>query len=395
MNEECFDALVASVYRAAAGRAPWREPLDAFASALDVPRAILTGLMPDTLRPSFRDEGGRCDAKSICDAVRSDHADDPVLARLLLAPTGRWLLEDEAGVAGDPPRRTRALAPDGLGFAGGVRLEGGGRLAVVLSLARGRRRQPLGESHREVLERIAFHFDAALAIEAARSSAGFDEAPGLDSMASDRHPLWLVDTHRRVHLRNAAAEALRERADRLVEIDGRLHCVDPREDTELTCALVRLELGRRRAPAEAAPRRAVLRVGGMEPGAHAVLLTDRPRRDEHSPALAVVRCYPLQRDAEPDPALVAEAFGLTPAEAQVAAQLARGLSPMEIAAARRVSMQTIRAQIRAVFEKTGINRQSDLVRLLVEMPGPNRAATEAPGDETPGSGDGVLDAPDR
>src|SRR5690606_11782337 len=212
-NEECFDALVASVYRAAAGRAPWREPLDAFASALDVPRAILTGLMPDTLRPSFRDEGGRCDAKSICDAVRSDHAGDPVLARLLLAPTGRWLLEDEAGVAGDPPRRTRALAPDGLGFAGGVRLEGGGRLAGVLAVAGVRRRPPPGEADREVRQRIGFPGGVGVAIEGGRSSAGFDEAPGLDSMARDRDPLWLVDTHGRVHLRNAGAEALRERAD--------------------------------------------------------------------------------------------------------------------------------------------------------------------------------------
>src|SRR5690606_26988543 len=267
----------------------------------------------------------------------------------------------------------------------------------VLALTRGRRRPSFDAGRRESLARLAFHFQAALAIEARRSSPPLDEAPGLDGMARDRHPLWLVDGHRRIHLRNAAAEMLRDRADRVVETEARLHCVDPLEDTELACALARLELGRRRTAGESAPRRAVIRIGGTGPGAHAVLLTERSRPDERAPPLAVIRCYPLQHDAEPDPALVAEAFELTPAEVWVVAQLARGLSAMEIAALRGVSMQTIRAQIRAVFEKTGINRQSDLVRLLVEMPNADRIAASSgprPTDEDPATGGRIHDIDD-
>lgn len=397
MEVERFDALVASIYQAASGRRPWRHPLDALAEAFDSPRAILTGIQCTTLRPVFRDEGGQCDARTLCDAVRSDHAEDPVLARLLQAPPGQWLFEE----GGPPPdvvaRATLPLAPVGLGFAAGVRL-GGGSLAMVLALTRGRRRAVLDPGRRETLARLGFHFGAALEIEARRSPPPIGDAPGLDGMASNRHPLWLVDAHRRVHLRNAAAESLRDRGGRIVELDGRLHCADPQEDAELACALLRLELGHGRTTAEPAPRRTVLRVGGSGPGAHAVLLTERSSGDEPAPPLAVVRCYPLQHDAEPDPTLVAEAFELTPAEARVAAQLARGLSAVEIAAGRGVSMQTVRAQIRAVFEKTGINRQSDLVRLLVEMPNVDRIAepaSPAGKEEDPPGGDGVLGAPRR
>ncbi len=383
MDEQRFDTLVASIYQAAAGRTPWREPLDALAEAFDSPRCILTGVMPATLRPAFRDEGGRGDAEAICEALRTAHGDDPILARLVQGASGQWLHEAEVAAADVAPRAAGVLAPAGLGFAAGVRLDGG-TLAVVLALTRGRRRLVLDAGQRESLARIAFHVEAALAIEARRSPSPIDEAPGFEAVASNRHPLWIVDGHRRVHWRNAAAEALRERADRLVEIDGRLHCADPQEDVELACALVRLGLGRSPTPADHVPRRAVMRAGGIDPGAHAILLTERSRADEDAPALAMVRCHPLQHDAEPDPALVAEAFELTPAEARVAAQLARGLSAVEIAAGRGVSTQTIRAQIRAVFEKTGINRQSDLIRLLVEMPDADGGDAQSParhGDE--------------
>ena len=99
MEVERFDALVALIYQAASGRRPWRHPLDALAEAFDSPRAILTGIQCTTLRPVFRDEGGQCDARTLCDAVRSDHAEDPVLARLLQAPPGQWLFEE----GGPPP----------------------------------------------------------------------------------------------------------------------------------------------------------------------------------------------------------------------------------------------------------------------------------------------------
>lgn len=377
MEEQRFDALVAAIYQAAAGRVPWRAPLDALAEAFDSPRCILTGIAPATLRPSFRDEGGRVDPDAICEALRAAHADDPILARLLPGQPGRWLYE---GDTPDPDRQRRAsvLAPAGLNFAAGVRLDTD-PLAVVLALTRGRRRQSFDVRQRTDLVRLAFHFGAGLAIEAGRSPQPADEAPGFEALASNRHPLWLIDGHRRVHLRNAAADAMREHAGRLVESDGHLHCTDPTEDAELACALVRLELGRSATAADQMPRWAVVRVGGVDPSAQAVLFTEQPRREAGpGPALAMVRCYPLQHSAEPDSTLVAEAFELTPAEAKVAAQLARGLSAVEIATGRGVSTQTIRAQIRAVFEKTGINRQSDLIRLLVEMPDADPGTDDRP-----------------
>jgi DNA-binding CsgD family transcriptional regulator len=54
---------------------------------------------------------------------------------------------------------------------------------------------------------------------------------------------------------------------------------------------------------------------------------------------------------------------LTQAEETIIALLGTGLTAKEIAHARGVKLSTVRAQIRSIFEKTGIRRQADLVRL--------------------------------
>jgi DNA-binding CsgD family transcriptional regulator len=57
-------------------------------------------------------------------------------------------------------------------------------------------------------------------------------------------------------------------------------------------------------------------------------------------------------------------FGLTVAEARVASEIANGNRLQDIAAARNLSISTLRTQLRAVFAKTETSRQSELVKLL-------------------------------
>jgi len=64
---------------------------------------------------------------------------------------------------------------------------------------------------------------------------------------------------------------------------------------------------------------------------------------------------------------IRESFGLTPAETRLAARLKDGLTLKESAEDLNVSLNTVRNQLRAVFEKMGLNRQSDLVRALAQL----------------------------
>jgi DNA-binding CsgD family transcriptional regulator len=65
--------------------------------------------------------------------------------------------------------------------------------------------------------------------------------------------------------------------------------------------------------------------------------------------------------------ILSRAFGLTPAEAQVATLLATGKPRKSIAADRGVSLQTLRAQVRSIFEKMNVTRERELMHVLAKM----------------------------
>jgi DNA-binding CsgD family transcriptional regulator len=61
---------------------------------------------------------------------------------------------------------------------------------------------------------------------------------------------------------------------------------------------------------------------------------------------------------------VLESFGLTTAEQRVVRQVLQGSRLSSIARSLAVSIETVRSQLKSAHEKTGVRRQSDLVRLL-------------------------------
>jgi len=72
----------------------------------------------------------------------------------------------------------------------------------------------------------------------------------------------------------------------------------------------------------------------------------------------------LDAHLEPSPRTLQRLFGLTAAETQLAIELSRGHSVLDIARSRRLSRTTVRSQLATLFVKTQTRRQSDLVALL-------------------------------
>jgi DNA-binding CsgD family transcriptional regulator len=64
---------------------------------------------------------------------------------------------------------------------------------------------------------------------------------------------------------------------------------------------------------------------------------------------------------------LAESYRLTPSEARLAAHIAGGGSVAGYASKYGVSQGTARTHLKAVFAKTSVHRQSDLVRLLARQ----------------------------
>ena len=74
-------------------------------------------------------------------------------------------------------------------------------------------------------------------------------------------------------------------------------------------------------------------------------------------------------DAKPCPpaSLLMKIFCFTPAEARLAAALAKGMTLGEAAIVKSISCNTLRHQLKAVFLKTNTHRQSHLVALLAQL----------------------------
>ena len=71
----------------------------------------------------------------------------------------------------------------------------------------------------------------------------------------------------------------------------------------------------------------------------------------------------LQSSAAVGPENLRRHFGLTPRQAMIASRLCEGQTLREIADDARLSYETVRSHLRAIFEKTDTKRQSELVSL--------------------------------
>ena len=83
------------------------------------------------------------------------------------------------------------------------------------------------------------------------------------------------------------------------------------------------------------------------------------------PGLTLV--FPAPGETERLWASLRESFGLTPAEVRLAAKLREGLTLKEAADDLGLSINTVRNQLRPVFDKMGLRRQSELVRALSDL----------------------------
>jgi DNA-binding CsgD family transcriptional regulator len=72
----------------------------------------------------------------------------------------------------------------------------------------------------------------------------------------------------------------------------------------------------------------------------------------------------LGKTPVPKTRLIARTFALSVAETRIAERIAVGVSLEKAAEVLRISRETARKQLKAVFAKTGTHRQSELVALL-------------------------------
>ena len=244
-----------------------------------------------------------------------------------------------------------------------------GHCLAGLSLWRGRAEEDYGENDRILGNILARHLHRAFQI-GARFSRQAARASAMDqALVEVGGPAMIVDCEG--GLVQANEPAVRHVTGRgpLVLRHGRLQAREPGDQRRWRALLA--GLAARNGP----PTGSAALIGGSAPDEPSVVAHAIPLR----PSAAEIWRVPLREKAlgllvlvcPGTPALPADlaqtAFGLTPAEAELAVALASGASLADHAAARGRSLNTVKTHLRNVFDKTGSRRQSDLVRKLTAL----------------------------
>ena len=86
------------------------------------------------------------------------------------------------------------------------------------------------------------------------------------------------------------------------------------------------------------------------------------------PAHVAIYLVDGEQESQVDLDKLASLLDLTPAEARVAALVAQGEKPVNIATMSNVSLHTVRSQIKSIFIKTDVSSQAQLTKLVRALP---------------------------
>jgi DNA-binding CsgD family transcriptional regulator len=187
--------------------------------------------------------------------------------------------------------------------------------------------------------------------------------------ASDR-PMVLIERTRSVLATNAAARRYLEGDAPLAVRDGYLVGRTASADAALERALERLtelQLREPGGPARRVAARVPARTGDFAWCTLWDLAPESSLGAFGQRRAILLSVAPRTRAVSLDPMVVSAMFELTPAETRIAIALAQGDDLAAIAQALHLSLATVRSQLKAIFAKSGVHRQADLVQLLIRM----------------------------
>jgi DNA-binding CsgD family transcriptional regulator len=273
----------------------------------------------------------------------------------------RFLKEDFAGTE----YYNDFLKPQDIHSVLVVRLGRHGVMQSTLNITR-----PIGQGQFsgadiEIANRL--HPDLVRAFNLSRRFADLkDFSAGLaETLNSSRHAIFLLDAQGGIRHANAAAEALLGEPDGLCAVAGRLAATS-------TPAARRLEALIARAACPDGARREAGSMGLKTPSRRLPLsLIVAPLRSDRSLARGAASVLVCVADLEAGLSLperqLRDLFGLTPAETRLALALLEGADLREAARSFAVSFATVRNQLSSIFAKTDVNRQAELIQLMMRL----------------------------
>jgi DNA-binding CsgD family transcriptional regulator len=173
------------------------------------------------------------------------------------------------------------------------------------------------------------------------------------------HAVFTLNMHGRLLNANAAGDAMLRMGDPLKLHGHSLAARSSRDQQALQRALALAG-----AANDSTASALLLHRAAGEPLELTVAAANKSGADRHIILVATDRA---RRDPSV-PARLRTLYGLTQAEAEVAARLAEGASLESLAEERQAAISTVRTQLKAIATKMGCGRQAELVAMITSLP---------------------------
>jgi DNA-binding CsgD family transcriptional regulator len=381
LSEQSYQRFIDLIYDAAEKPERWRTLYEELQAALDVKSIHMLAVDKRHGTLSYSD-GANMPVQGELAYMQHYRFIDPRLPVILERPLGEWThcheIVSEEEVARHPFYQ-EFLIPYDRRYMSGCKLADTPDATVLFVTLTGQAQGPLDAPRQAFLERLLPHLRRACRIGIQNFVYSSQALVGHLLVNKLRQPVILMTPGGEVmHSNEAAQELLRSTS--LVQVaDGRLK-LPRRQLEELLRGCAELEQAVKIAAREGAPqvgasasqfRSLQVTAEGGEESVYAFFTVLSPQAAMGTfglrPVVMLLFYHPRSAPAI-DSGLLYAVFGLTPAECRIATLLAEGLSLKQIAQAQGTQHETVRKQLRSIYQKTATNRQPELIRLLLHLP---------------------------
>jgi DNA-binding CsgD family transcriptional regulator/PAS domain-containing protein len=235
----------------------------------------------------------------------------------------------------------------------------------ILSTLRAKSKGPVAEAEIAVWCAVSPHLQRSVALSGEIAALRSQRAALIDYIDDLAKPLFLVNRRGTILRANDAAGRLLKTSAIIRREEGRVRIASEPAQKQLMKALDAVG----RTDGTGHSRSVSFRFTDSVDGAPVLVLVKpigqyKPRIGDHEPGAAVYVIDPRSSQRMDLDNLIT-LFGLTRAEASLSASLANGQTLQNVSQVSGVTMNTVRTHLKHALDKTGCNRQAELVALVL------------------------------
>jgi len=266
------------------------------------------------------------------------------------------------------------LRPQGVGYCLGGPVLKRGSTVSMLSLSRAARHGPFTPQEVRLTQTLMPHLRRACLLHQRLTRLRAERVGGLAALELLPTAVWLLDPTGRLLFANRAGRELDECHDGLwINRDGRPTATEAEDHHRLQRIISEAIAAGQGCGSASSGALKVRRRGQAE--ALQVMLYPLGQAAFVTGSAAAMFIFDPAKTVVPDGDLLRLFYGLTPAEARLACALAQGSTVAEYGALHQLAANTVRTHLKHALSKTGTHQQSQLVRLVVNLPTVRRQET--------------------